>query len=96
MKIPKQVVVMGKPYTVGPLSDDCGDYGRCRSVTQEIHVNMGQAPHQMRDTLLHEVLHAVSNELHLELEERQVHVLANALLDTLRRNPKFTQFLTEV
>jgi hypothetical protein len=96
MKIPKEVVVMGKSYTVGPLSEECGDFGRCMAGNQRIQIKANQAPGQLRDTLLHEVLHAVSYELYLELEERQVHILANGLLDTLRRNPKFTQFLLEV
>lgn len=89
------VVVQGKPYTVTelPAVNLSDDYGRCASRELSIQIARNQAPAQLRDTLLHEVIHALSFELHLELEERQVHVLASGLLDTLRRNPELAMFL---
>lgn len=49
----------------------------------------------LRDTLLHELLHAllVTLELDGKKEERIVLALAPLLLDTLRRNPKLVRFL---
>jgi len=56
-----------------------------------------QAAGQMRDTLLHEVLHACFNVTGglptYDEEEKVLSLLASLLLDTLRRNPEFVAYL---
>lgn len=64
-----------------------------------------QSPSQLRDTLLHEVLHATmaGGGLHYpggplasnKTEELIVRVLSTQLLDALRRNPGLAKFLLE-
>ncbi|MCI0529407.1 MAG: SprT-like domain-containing protein, partial [Nitrospira sp.] len=78
-KIPTDIVIQGKPYTITelPAVSLSDDFGRCNSRELSIQIARNQAPAQLRDTLLHEVIHALSFELHLDLEERQVHVLAS-------------------
>lgn len=89
-----EVIVAGKTYAIQEINDPLvTDLGSANSRTLVLQISPHQAPDAMRDTLLHEALHAISNELFLELEERQVHTLAAGLLDVLRRNPKFTRFL---
>ena len=63
--------------------------------------NPDQHDMQMRDTVLHEVLHAILDQLAVskglldhEEEERLVHPLSTVLLDTLRRNPQLVAYLT--
>ena len=50
---------------------------------------------QRRDTRLHEVIHVIEKQLHLGMEERQVHALACGLLQVLRENPKLVRYLTK-
>lgn len=64
-----------------------------------------QSVHNVRDTLLHEVIHAVLSLTSLDgqtdvfktdrMSERVVEVLTIHLLDTMRRNPELVAYLTE-
>jgi hypothetical protein len=52
-----------------------------------------------RQRLTHEVTHAICDAYDLddkEVDERFVETFSSAWLDTLRRNPRLTQFLTEL
>lgn len=80
--------------------------GVCQFYENRIAVSTGQAVSQERDTLLHEVLHALvrANRLHRapfgplgnhDKEELAVALLATSLLDTLRRNPSLAAFLLD-
>lgn len=66
-----------------------------------ILLDPNQAPGSMRDTLLHECLHAVleqtgiAHEMEGDEEERLVYRLAPALLGLIRRNPELVTSLTE-
>ena len=76
-----------------------GPQGHHDPVALRILVTEQQAPGQQRDTLLHEVLHALTemtglhNEWSEEKEEAVVRRLTPALLDVLRRNPDLVEFL---
>ncbi len=109
MKLPGKVHVGPHTYRVicdtAAMNAECRDAsedlaGRCSHRTLTIHVDPDQARSQMRDTLLHEVLHAVANMTALdnewgdEQEEEVILRLAPALLDVLRRNPRLVEFLT--
>ena len=66
-----------------------------------IYINTDYAPTQQRDTLLHEVLHAIvyDTALHLDWdsvrEEEVVSRLTPAILNVLRRNPELVECLME-
>lgn len=109
MKLPRRVHVGPHTYRVVcdavAMAVECRDagedlVGRCSHRTLTIHIEPDQAASQMRDTLLHEVLHAVANMTALdgewgdEREEETILRLAPALLDVLRRNPRLVAFLT--
>ena len=74
--------------------------GRCEHRTLDIDIDPDQAPGQMADTLLHELLHALTdvtglaNEWDEDREEAVVRRLSPVLLDTLRRNPALVAYLT--
>ena len=109
MKLPESVVVCGHPYEVKVVDDpeealhragdpDCvgvSDHMRSRI---KIRANE-QSESQTRDTLLHEVLHAIvamtSSEKAYAKEdaEQAIAVLGTHLLDTMRRNPDLVTFL---
>lgn len=68
---------------------------------QEIQLFEGQAEHQMRDTMIHEILHAVigmtghEGDFRKGGEETVIVGASAALLDVLRSNPHLVAWLTE-
>lgn len=93
--MPNHIVVGGRPYSVTTVAevDDEGSLGRVQDPHLEIEILKDQHPLTRRDTLLHEVIHAIDHVTQIDLTEKQVYVLAGQLLDTLRRNPSFTEWL---
>lgn len=70
-------------------------YGVADHRNERIVLHPDQGPSQLRDTLLHEVLHCVASVAGGlgEDEEAIVAQLSRTLLDTLRRNPGLVTFL---
>jgi hypothetical protein len=96
MNCPSTIKVLGKPYSVTyvlEMEDD--DVGDTDSSKQAINIAEGQAHEAERDTVLHEIIHAIDFAVAGEMTERQVHALAGGLLQVLRENPKLTKYLTE-
>jgi hypothetical protein len=68
----------------------------------EVHYDPAQSPGQMRDSILHELLHCIIYETHIrkeigseEDEEKLVWTLSPRILALLRDNPRLVQYLTE-
>ena len=91
--IPAAVDVMGKPYAVCVTQRPDGDYGECFVNDCRIEVAGFQCEHQQRDTLLHEVMHAVDHELNCRMSEPQIRRMATGLLQVLRHNSKLVAFI---
>ena len=90
---PKQVKILGKPYTLTwqtpPRDNGEPDYwGRVYPDTAHIYIEPKMPPAQRLDTLLHETLHAISNQLSLDLDEKLVHRLAAGLTAVILDNPR--------
>lgn len=51
-----------------------------------IEVATGRAASQMAETLLHEIVHAISYDRNIGLEERQVDQVAAGLMDVMQNN----------
>ena len=93
-----QVSVFGKVYRLAHIEDTQGlehPSGRVCHTPQTIHIYGYQGFEQERDTVLHEVLHAIDYAMQLSLEEHQVHALAASLLSVLRDNAAFVAYLCE-
>lgn len=95
---PTSVRILGQLLVIqyvdsGPFDNDA--FGRADVVKQTLSVRNGQGPHQERDTLLHELLHACGLAIGHELEEHQVASVTPILLDVLRQNPDVVAYLTE-
>jgi hypothetical protein len=88
------VDVLGKPYTIEVVKKKGSDYGECFCDQCHIEVASYQCDHQKRDTLLHEVMHAVDHEMDCDMKEEQIRRMATGLLAVLRQNPAFVAFLT--
>ena len=77
--------------------------GETENVDCRIKLRAKQAPSCKRDTLLHEVLHAIifcsgmvkTEDLSHEAEERLVRQLSPWILALLRDNPQLVSYLTE-
>ena len=97
--MPRALDVLGKEYQVinefPPNEDEEeeGNSGECTFSRCEIHVDPTEAEPNQRDTLLHEVIHAVENDMDLGMKERQVLLLATGLLQVLRSNPHLVAYL---
>lgn len=77
----KAIQILGKEYKIEyvdnkTLGGNCGD---CNTTKAYIRINKEITKQQQEDTLIHEALHIISDELKIELEERQVQILATAL-----------------
>lgn len=73
-----------------------GQVGAYDQETHEIYVKEGLSEQEDADTLLHEVVHAVSRIAlppDLRLTENQVTILSTVLADTFTRNPKLRENL---
>jgi hypothetical protein len=92
--IPKSLCLLGKTWSITRKSTP-GKYGECQHGKLVINVSPASADDQQRDTLLHEVIHALEVEGQLKMTERQVTGLATLLLSSLRHNPKLAQFLLD-
>jgi hypothetical protein len=101
--MPVKIDVMGKLYTIinelpPPPEDEDGadddrDSGECDFSGCEIRVDPTEAEPMQRDTLLHEVIHAVEDAMGLKVTEHRVALLATGLLQVLRHNPNFVAYL---
>jgi len=78
--------ILGKPFTVtlDPSLEGC--IGECDTFHQTIKVNPSLPEATLQDTLLHEVIHAVEEQLHLRMTEKQVFALAAGLFAVFRDN----------
>jgi len=100
MQPPKRVRVGATTYTV-QVTGKTLLYGETDHLQTEIRLNSGQSQDSLRDTVLHEVLHAVlwisgANKLLTlddDAEERLTRLLAPWLLTLLRDNPRLLAFL---
>ncbi len=100
---PETVTIIGQPFAIkwveekGELSD--GDnLGRTHVSKQRISITTDQGDDQMRDTMIHELLHASLGMLGVlsdrEEQERVVAALSPVVLNILRANPDVTKWLT--
>lgn len=114
---PTRIQIAGQPFAVEwenqngkRLHEDADGYwdlGTTAVYEQRLIIRTNQAEHQLRDTVLHEVIHALINmtgqrdrfkpndasEKHPE--EPVVLAVATALLQVLRANPSLVEWLTE-
>jgi hypothetical protein len=77
-----EITILGKPYELEycKSSDINGMLGSANRAKQVIRINVDdQGPDQTKETLLHEVLHMINDELKLDLAESVISCLAVGL-----------------
>lgn len=92
----KAVKVIGKTYSIvyatgKPLAED--ELGELDPDKQQITIKKGQPLETEQDTLLHEICHALDNELALKLSEKQVRGIATGILAVLKDNKTLDSYL---
>lgn len=73
---------------VGPPGEECG---KCIPMELEIRVTKSLPSDLARSTLLHEILHAISDGYGAHLKEKQVLALETGLGALFRDNPKLSR-----
>lgn len=90
MTIPNSIKIGWKTYDVvladSRLNSGAELYGQVDHDSCVITLRAASSPDQMRATLIHEVLHAIADMYGLELEEKLVTDLANALYCVYKDN----------
>lgn len=104
-KFPRSVKILGKAYTIAgdkDLIEDGTASGLCKPWKCSIRIGTDADIQQQRDTVLHEVFHAIFSETGLtqdfkddDDEEKIVRRMATATLAILRENPRLVKFLLE-
>ena len=92
-KVPVSVRVMGKRWVIEYREQD--EYGLCDYKQTKITISEDQSLENMRDTVLHELVHAISNEVKAGLNEKQTATISTGVLAILRDNPGLVRFLTD-
>lgn len=93
-KLPQSIRIFGKRWEVFRKRVK-GDLGSCEIGHTRMNVNPEQSLESMRDTIWHESIHAIEDEMGLNLSEKQVKGIATGTLATLRDNPGLVRFLTD-
>jgi hypothetical protein len=70
------------------------DLGQCRPDQHEIVINPNQTEESMTHTILHEIVHSWEIKLDLDMTERQVDLIALAMIDFFRSNPRAIELIT--
>ena len=69
------------------------ELGQCHSDHQEIWLSENLTHESMINTLLHECLHTIDHAYGLDMTERQINVMATALIAFARDNPELASGL---
>lgn len=96
MKRPIRLKILGKPYSVNyvtgdPLAED--EVGECNDNKQALYIRDGQVQENEQDTVLHEITHAIDEQMQIGLKEEQVRRVATGLLAVLKDNPGLALYL---
>ncbi len=98
--IPRSCRIVGKRWRIATQAnhidiEDGQALGTCDVEHCLIKICSTQHPQQMRDTLLHELIHSLDETLSLDLTEQQVHALAGGLYGLFKDNPKLIQWIID-
>lgn len=92
--LPESVIILGREVPIEMMPKSWDSAGEFDEHTCKICVQEGQLPTEEADTALHETIHGIDYWLDLELSERQVRLLATALIGLFQDNPEFAEYLT--
>ena len=88
------IEIIGKRYRV-IYKKTPEKLGECDVKTSEISINPHQSEESKRDTLLHECIHAIDNEMQIKLSERQTRLTATGVMAWMRANPEYVAWIMQ-
>lgn len=100
--LPEYVKLGGQTWQLRRTSieSDLNLFGRTKVRHSLIEIDNDQSPGQERDTVLHELLHAIASVIQVFAdpgeEERAVSAISPWLLSLVRDNPELIAYLTSV
>jgi heat shock protein HspQ len=91
MNIPDKVKIGGLIYDVSIEKGVCHGlnkaYGTCDYEALEISIEKDYSEQKIKQTFWHEVMHAIDNEYHAGLSEKQIDQMACGLYSVIVDNP---------
>lgn len=89
---PGTVRVLGKTYRVElhPLDDRFGDHSQLELL---VRVRADMPPDEERESMLHELCHAIDEQLGLGIGEKRIRPLSVGVYAMLRDNPHLVKYL---
>lgn len=88
----KKVRILGKDYRVEPFDNE-ERYGECCNSRLRIRYLAEQPPEHLRDTMIHEPLHAIDYAMQIDLEEKQVQAIASGLYAFMVENKALIRWI---
>lgn len=92
----KSVDVLGKTYKIRFVKNkqmDEQEYGLVDFNSMGILVNRERGKDHQKDTVIHEIIHALDEDLAMGLTEKQVRNLGCGFFQVLKSNPKLRRWL---
>lgn len=97
------VKIFGKPFAVSfkPDNFDASTMGMCEPFKNTITILDVQPPAEELDTVLHEVLHAISHVMSIpfaapEQEEQVVRMMGTGITGVLLENPDLVEYINDI
>ena len=90
---PKTIKVVGKIYQI--VYGEFQNRGLCEAVKQKISIDHDLPPDEERDTILHEVFHAIEDAMGIDMADRNIRCLATGMYAVFRDNPDFFRYIGE-
>ena len=101
-QLPSEIRILGKDWSiehVDNLIEDKGSYGRCSIGHAKIQYTTKDSDGKplnipmIKDTIIHELIHAIVETMGLGLKERQVLGLGGGLYALINENPELIMWL---
>jgi hypothetical protein len=90
--LPTEIKIIGKTYKVESVPEMDDDCGACYDSKQLIKISEDIPQELSQDTLLHEVMHAIDYQMHINMKERQISAMASGLTAVFKENPDFVKY----
>jgi hypothetical protein len=89
------VRVLGKTYKIQPLPDHApdGEFGACNYAFQLIEYNSKLGTDELKDTILHEMVHCLDHGMQLKMSEEQVHAISTGFYSLIKDNKEFFEWV---
>lgn len=94
--LPKVIKLGGRFFAFTDQTAKLKHGGHCGQILYDesvIEYSLDQSEESLKNTTLHEIIHGISEEYALDLDERQVTCIANAFMALATDNPDYIEWL---